>query len=70
MNSASTFTEDVCTAAILVVKELSDFQFTNFVVDGASLETKNAMLNQFQFLDGSKNCTGNVANKHSVKNRR
>ena len=68
VNEASTLTEDFCTSALLVVKELSDCQFTNFVVDGVSLETKDVMLTQFQFLDGNKSYTGSVDNKNNVKN--
>ena len=70
VNAVSTFTEDVCKFAMLVVKDLSDCQFTNFAVDGASLEIKDAMLTQFQFLDGNNNYTGSVDNKNNVKNHR
>ena len=69
-NTASIFVEDICAAALLVVKELSDCQLTNFAVDGASLETKDVMLTQFQFLDGNKNYAGSVDKKHNVKNHR
>ena len=44
VNVVSTFTEDLCEAYLLVVKELSDFQFTKFAVDGGSLKTKDTML--------------------------
>ena len=70
VNAVSTFIEDVCEATLLVVKELSDCQFTNFAVDGVSLETNDVMLIQFQFLDANKNCTGGMDNKHNVKNHR
>ena len=56
LNAVSTFTEDVCKAALLVVKELNSCKFTNFAVDGVPLETKDGMLTQFQFLDCDNNC--------------
>ena len=70
VNAVSTFTEDVCKATLLVVKELSSCQFVKFSVDGVSLETKDLTLIQFQFLDGNKKYAGRVDNKHNVKNHR
>ena len=70
VNEVSKFTEDMCKAAELVVSEYADCQFTNFAVDGVSVETKDVMHTQFKFLDGKCNCMGSVDNKHVVKNHR
>ena len=67
-NQVSTFTVDVCKATQLVVAEHGNCQFTNFAVDGASVETKDVVLAQFKFLDGKCDFTGSVGNKHNVKN--
>jgi len=70
VNEVSTFTEDVCKAAQLVVAEHGNCLFTNFAVDGVSVETKDVMLTQCKFLDGKCDFTGSVDNKHNVKNHR
>ena len=64
----SNFREDICKFAQLVVKELSNCQFTNFAVDGVPVETKDAMLTQYRFLDGNKNRAGIIDNGNNAKN--
>jgi len=66
----STFTDDVCKAASKIKEEFMHASFTNFAIDGVSVETRDIMLTIFQFLDGEISYLAGVDNKYNVKNHR
>ena len=70
VNEVSMFTEDVCKAACMIVKENERVRFSNFATDGVSVETNDIMTTLFHFLDGKVQCAAGVDNKHNVKNHR
>ena len=69
-NETSTFTSDVCEAARLIDKDLEEVRFTNFAVDGLSVETHDVLETLCKFIDGKINYCATVDNKHNIKNDR
>ena len=54
-NEVSVFTKDVCKGAQRLEKEHPNLRFTNFAVDGVSLETNDAVTSNVKFLDRTSN---------------
>ena len=70
MNETSSFANDMCKGARLLIRDIECVRFTNFAIDGVSVETHDVLLALCKFLNGKINYCTVVDNKHNVKNHR